>query len=140
MLMGTDSTSFVFKADSTDDAMVGLENQILQVNPLLEAFGNAQTNMNHNSSRFGKYTELVFAAGREARMPIVGARISEYLLEKSRVVDQSTGEQNFHMLCVLLCARCLRWPRRWSLAQRVRQACLSKCRVAFNAPLHGRFF
>lgn len=86
------------KADSTDDAMVGLENQILQVNPLLEAFGNAQTNMNHNSSRFGKYTELVFASGREARMPIVGARISEYLLEKSRVVDQSTGEQNFHML------------------------------------------
>lgn len=80
--------------------MVGLENQILQVNPLLEAFGNAQTNMNHNSSRFGKYTELVFASGREARMPIVGARISEYLLEKSRVVDQSTGEQNFHMLCV----------------------------------------
>eukprot|EP00041_Stephanoeca_diplocostata_P037667 m.1434728 g.1434728 ORF g.1434728 m.1434728 type:complete len:1628 (-) comp25081_c2_seq18:2295-7178(-) len=71
-----------------------LENKILQVNPLLEAFGNAQTNFNDNSSRFGKYTQLVFSETGN----VIGARISEYLLEKSRVVDQAPGERTFHVL------------------------------------------
>ncbi|XP_055555748.1 unconventional myosin-VIIa-like [Falco cherrug] len=69
-----------------------LEQQILQVNLLLEAFGNAQTVMNDNSSRFGKYIELHFQ-----KNTVRGAKLSEYLLEKSRVVHQDTGERNFHI-------------------------------------------
>ncbi|NXF62377.1 MYO3B protein, partial [Ciccaba nigrolineata] len=69
-----------------------LEQQILQVNPLLEAFGNAQTVMNDNSSRFGKYIQLHFQ-----KNTVQGAKLSEYLLEKSRVVQQDAGERNFHI-------------------------------------------
>ena len=78
-----------------------LENKILQVNPVLEAFGNARTNMNDNSSRFGKYTELIFEGSQGT---VLGARISEYLLEKSRVVAQAPGERNFHILYYLFAA------------------------------------
>ena len=62
-----------------------LENKILALNPLLESFGNARTVINSNSSRFGKYLELYFTQDGK----VVGAQISEYLLEKSRVISQS---------------------------------------------------
>lgn len=70
-----------------------LQEKILQVNPLLEAFGNASTIMNDNSSRFGKYLELLFRHDGT----VVGAKIDTYLLEKSRVVNQEKGERNFHV-------------------------------------------
>uniref|UniRef100_A0A8C8RW23 Myosin IIIA n=1 Tax=Pelusios castaneus TaxID=367368 RepID=A0A8C8RW23_9SAUR len=70
-----------------------LQEKILQVNNLVEAFGNAGTIINDNSSRFGKYLEMKFTCGGT----VVGAQISEYLLEKSRVVHQAVGEKNFHV-------------------------------------------
>ncbi|XP_058879175.1 myosin-IIIa-like isoform X2 [Acipenser ruthenus] len=70
-----------------------LQEKILLVNSLVEAFGNACTVINDNSSRFGKYLEMKFTCGGT----VVGAQISEYLLEKSRVNHQALGERNFHI-------------------------------------------
>ncbi|KAM3860363.1 myosin-IIIa [Diretmus argenteus] len=70
-----------------------LQEKILLVNNLVEAFGNACTVINHNSSRFGKHLEMKFTCGGT----VVGAQISEYLLEKSRVIHQAAGERNFHI-------------------------------------------
>lgn len=75
-----------------------LEEKILKLNPLMESFGNARTVINSNSSRFGKFLELHFTSdGR-----VVGAHLSEYLLEKSRVVSQARKERNFHIFYYLL--------------------------------------
>ncbi|XP_078034391.1 myosin-IIIb isoform X2 [Augochlora pura] len=70
-----------------------LEERILQINPIMEAFGNATTGINANSSRFGKYLDLTMTKGGK----VTGARISVYLLEQSRVVAQAEGERNFHI-------------------------------------------
>ncbi|XP_078345595.1 myosin-IIIb-like isoform X2 [Oculina patagonica] len=75
-----------------------LEEKILQVNPLMEALGNAQTVINDNSSRFGKYLELHFTSNGA----LTGGILSEYLLEKSRVVSQSRGERNFHIFYYMI--------------------------------------
>ncbi|EGW12639.1 Myosin IIIA [Cricetulus griseus] len=73
-----------------------LQEKILQVNNLVEAFGNACTIINDNSSRFGKYLEMKFTSSGA----VVGAQISEYLLEKSRVIHQAMYLQNDHLRTV----------------------------------------
>jgi myosin heavy subunit len=77
-----------------------VEQQVLQANPILEAFGNAKTVMNNNSSRFAKFIKLFFwkdpeIAGDETR--IMGAHTETYLLERSRVVNTGPRERNFHI-------------------------------------------
>ncbi|EGT37998.1 hypothetical protein CAEBREN_31713 [Caenorhabditis brenneri] len=76
-----------------------IKDVILQSNPLLEAFGNSATVRNWNSSRFGKYVEIVFSRGGEP----IGGKLSNFLLEKSRVVHQNEGDRNFHIF-YQLCA------------------------------------
>ena len=72
-----------------------VEERILQSNPLLEAFGNAKTHVNDNSSRFGKLFELQYDASG-AR--VIGANIHRYLLETSRVTSQQPGDRNYHIM------------------------------------------
>eukprot|EP00398_MALV-I-01_sp_L67-1_P000697 gene697-603_t len=92
---------YLAEAGAAGGEMSNVERQVLESNPLLEALGNACTLRNDNSSRFGKLIEMQFEPVKLAdgtpHSRLAGARISTYLLEKIRVVDQQEGERNFHI-------------------------------------------
>jgi myosin-5 len=75
-----------------------IEQRVLQSNAILEAFGNARTLRNDNSSRFGKFIELRFSQ----RGRLLGAAIDTYLLEKARIVGHTCGEQTYHIFYEIL--------------------------------------
>jgi myosin heavy subunit len=100
----TESIKLILKylarlSEITSNASKTVQDQILSANPVLEAFGNAKTSRNNNSSRFGKLITVHFSGG-----VINQASIISYLLEKSRVVHQQAGERNYHVFYQLLAA------------------------------------
>lgn len=90
---------YVAAVSGNEGGVVRVKDMILESNPVLEAFGNAKTLRNNNSSRFGKFFEIQF----NSVGIVMGGKITNYLLEKSRVVNQIRGERNFHIF-YQLCA------------------------------------
>ncbi|XP_008001917.2 unconventional myosin-Ia [Chlorocebus sabaeus] len=90
--------SYVAAICGKGEQVNSVKEQLLQSNPVLEAFGNAKTIRNNNSSRFGKYMDIEF----DFKGSPLGGVITNYLLEKSRVVKQLKGERNFHIFYQLL--------------------------------------
>uniref|UniRef100_A0A8C9KEY6 Myosin-6 n=1 Tax=Panthera tigris altaica TaxID=74533 RepID=A0A8C9KEY6_PANTA len=86
------------KKDNANANKGTLEDQIIQANPALEAFGNAKTVRNDNSSRFGKFIRIHFGATGK----LASADIETYLLEKSRVIFQLKAERNYHIFYQIL--------------------------------------
>ncbi|KAJ8413254.1 hypothetical protein AAFF_G00092500 [Aldrovandia affinis] len=86
------------KKDAASEKKGTLEDQIIQANPALEAFGNAKTIRNDNSSRFGKFIRIHFAASGK----LASADIETYLLEKSRVTFQLKAERDYHIFYQIL--------------------------------------
>ncbi|XP_037099841.1 unconventional myosin-VI-like isoform X4 [Syngnathus acus] len=96
----TENTKFVLRyLTSSYGTGQDIDERIVEANPLLEAFGNAKTVRNNNSSRFGKFVEIHF----NEKNAVVGGFVSHYLLEKSRICRQSTEERNYHIF-YRLCA------------------------------------
>ncbi|XP_071051192.1 myosin heavy chain 95F isoform X2 [Onthophagus taurus] len=96
----TESTKHLLKylCESYGATAGQVEQKILDANPILEAFGNAKTTRNNNSSRFGKFIEVHF----DKKFQVVGGHISHYLLEKSRICSASGEERSYHVFYLLM--------------------------------------
>lgn len=96
----TENTKFVLRyLTESYGSGQDIDERIVEANPLLEAFGNAKTVRNNNSSRFGKFVEIHF----NEKHSVVGGFVSHYLLEKSRICVQGQDERNYHIF-YRLCA------------------------------------
>lgn len=93
-----------FAAVGGSESETQVERKVLASSPIMESFGNAKTTRNDNSSRFGKFTKLLFKNNMSV-MNLTGATMHTYLLEKSRVVFQAMGERNYHIFYQLCSAR-----------------------------------
>ena len=89
----------------------GLENRVMQSNPILEGFGNAKTLRNNNSSRFGKFMKIEF----DGENLVCAAAIDTYLLEKSRIVTHAKGERGYHIFYQLLAGATEEQREEWKL-------------------------
>ena len=117
----TESTKQVLKylsvVSSAIASKIGLggadvENQIVASNPITESFGNAKTSRNNNSSRFGKFIELSYAADGY----IEGAIIRTYLLETVRIARQMTGERNYHIFYEIFAGLSAKQKSEWGIS------------------------
>ncbi|XP_061498903.1 unconventional myosin-Va isoform X4 [Anopheles gambiae] len=96
-----------FAAVGGSESETQIEKKVLASSPIMEAIGNAKTTRNDNSSRFGKFTKLLFLNNHS--MALTGGTMQTYLLEKSRVCFQAPGERNYHIF-YQLCAGREQWP------------------------------